>query len=71
MKQEEQKILKAIGKTIEEKRTNLHMSKYRLSQLSGVQATHITLIEQGLINPTLGTLDALAKALKLTIEINK
>jgi len=68
MTQQEQKILTTIGSTFKKRREEIGMSKYRLSKLSGVQPMHITLIEQGLINPTIQTLEAMARALGVMIS---
>jgi len=57
--------LTKIGKDIRSKRTELGISQARLGVLSGTHQQHISLIEQGKIEPNLATLERILAALGL------
>lgn len=50
-------------------RAEQHLSQAALADLSGVRQATISDVEQASGNPTLATIDALAKALKATPEL--
>ena len=52
-----------IGKIIKEQRRRLSLSLYQLSKLSGVSVSHLGRIEQGLRQPSIRTLQKIAKPL--------
>jgi transcriptional regulator with XRE-family HTH domain len=51
------------GKKIRKLREGKNMSTYRLTQITGVSGHHIKAIEEGTRQPTIETLQRLAKAL--------
>lgn len=58
---------RALGKRIRALRTERGLTQERLSELADVSLKHLGLIERGLSNPTLSTLDGLARALSLSL----
>ncbi len=56
-----------IAKRLKNARKSKDISVYKLSQLSGVSETHIRDLERGDRNPSLDTLDRLAKPLGLSL----
>lgn len=58
---------KALGKRIRALRAERGLTQERLSELADVSLKHLGLIERGLSNPTLSTLDGLARALSLSL----
>jgi len=58
-----QSIPKALGKAIRLRRKKKGLSQDALSGLAGIARTHLTMIENGNIQPTLETLWKIASAL--------
>ncbi len=56
-----------IGKRLAELRNAKGLTKYRLTQITGVSGDHIKGIENGTRQPTIDTLQRLVEALGLTI----
>ena len=56
-----------ISKRLKNIRKSKDISVYELSQLSGVSETHIRDLERGDRNPSLDTIDKIAKALGLSL----
>ncbi len=52
-----------FGRTIEELRERMHMSKQELAELTGLHRTYIHKIERGQTNPTLDVIEKLSQAL--------
>jgi transcriptional regulator with XRE-family HTH domain len=58
--------LGALGAAIEQTRKKARLSQVTLSELSGLNRTHISGIERGIMNPSYQTLIDLAEALDTT-----
>ena len=58
-------ILKAFGKHLREVREQSGLAQEKLAELADVHRTYQSLIERGLANPTLLTIVAQARALKV------
>ena len=56
-----------IGKRLAELRSAKGMTRYRLTQITGVSGHHIKGIEEGTRQPTIDTLQRLVEALGLTL----
>lgn len=65
--------LKEIGELIRERRKFLKLRLEDLSELSGVNKRTVHLVEQGTANPSIDTLQKIAKVtgLELKLEIKK
>ena len=61
-------INKRFGKRVREVRMNLGLSQEELGFKSGLHRTYISDIERGVKNPTIVTIDTLAKALGMSIS---
>ena len=61
------KIDRAIGASLKELRQQRGQSARGLAELSGISAAMISRIENGLVSPSIGTLEALAAALEVPI----
>lgn len=61
-------INKKFGKRVREVRINLGLSQEELGFKSGLHRTYISDIERGVKNPTIVTIDTLAKALGMSIS---
>lgn len=57
-----------FGKRVREVRMNLGLSQEELGFKSGLHRTYISDIERGVKNPTIVTIDTLAKALGMSIS---
>ena len=57
-----------LAERLKSARRAKEMSVYKLSQISGVSQTHIRDLERGDRNPSLDTLDRLAKPLGLSLS---
>lgn len=60
-------ILKVLGNNIKLYRTQLNLTQEELASLSGVYRTHLAGIETGHLNPSVKTVEKLAKALNVTV----
>lgn len=58
-----------IGDIIKSARERRNITRYELAKRSGVQATHIRKIEEGLNDPSFRVLERLANVLELAIKI--
>lgn len=58
-------ILEKFGKKLREERLNQGLSQEELASRAGVHRTYIGMIERGEKNITLGSIEKIAKALKL------
>ena len=56
-----------IGKNIKQARIEMHITQKQLSDLSGVKQATISAIENGRNQPTIPTIELLAKAMDLNI----
>lgn len=61
--------LARIGRTIAERRKALGLSVRELGAKIGVNYTTLSLIENGRMNPSIGTLTKITDELGLTIEV--
>ncbi len=61
----DEKYLKDFGKNLKKLREKAEISQEELSLRSDISISQLTRIEHGRINPTLCTLKALAKGLKI------
>lgn len=61
--------LARIGRTIAERRMALGLSVRELGARVGVNYTTLSLIENGRMNPSIGTLTKITDELGLTIEV--
>ena len=59
---------KKLGKIIQKRRLELGFSQEKLSQISNLHRTYISLLERGLRSPTITTTIKVAKALNLNIS---
>lgn len=57
-----------IGDKIRELREKHKMTQVELAKLAGISNTYLSDIERGRVNPSLKTLDKLAKALGIKID---
>ena len=60
-------ILKILGKNIKLYRSQLGWTQEELANLSGVYRTHLAGIETGNLNPSVKTVEKLAKALNVSV----
>ena len=58
---------KQIGVKLKRLRTAKQLSRYALAQQAGISRVYLAKLEAGLSDPTLGMLQRLAKALKVTL----
>lgn len=59
-----------LGKSLKEKRTTKNWSLKLLEEKSGIGFSYILKTEQGKTNPTIETLEKLARAMNCKLEIN-
>ena len=60
-------ILKVLGKNIKYHRIELGLTQEELAHKSGVYRSHLAGIETGNLNPSVKTVEKLAKALNVTV----
>jgi len=58
-----ERVLKALGESISQKRLNLGLSQQDLASAAGVHRSYMSDVERGLRNLTLSSLEAIATAL--------
>ena len=63
-----QKTVEKFGKKVREIRLERKLSQGKLAKILGVHPTYISGIERGLRNPSLITLEKIAKALNVKID---
>jgi len=63
-----QKTVEKFGKNVKEIRLEKKLSQGKLAKIIGVHPTYISGIERGLRNPSLITLEKIAKALEVKID---
>lgn len=63
-----QKTVEKFGKKVREIRLEKKLSQGKLAKILGVHPTYISGIERGLRNPSLITLEKVAKALNVKID---
>ncbi len=61
-------ILKTLGKNIKYYRTKLGLTQVELAELSRVYRSHLAGIETGSLNPSVKTVEKLAKALDVSVS---
>ena len=59
-----------IGRKLRQHRRHIGMTIEQLSVASHVSVSHLSKIERGEINVTVGTLERVLKALKVTIDLD-
>ena len=59
--------LKALGKNIKFHRTQLGLTQEDLANLSGVYRSHLAGIETGNVNPSVKTVEKIAKAMNVAV----
>lgn len=59
--------LAALGSAIEERRIEKRLTYAEVGRIAGIQRSHLSRIERGLVNPRLSTLQAIADALEITL----
>lgn len=69
MSKEQSVISEEFGKSLRALRRTRHMSQTKLSSVSGLSTTYISLLEHGHKNPKLTTLLTLAKALDVEPDL--
>lgn len=62
------KIPKDLGRRIQEARRKKGISQVKLAEIIGVTPTYIGFVEQGTRNPSIATLDKIARALEVKIS---
>lgn len=60
-------LMHLLAKNIREKRTSLHMSQAELAERSGIGPSHISFMENARTNPTIESLEQIAKALNCSV----
>lgn len=63
-----EKFFIALGQTISQKRTQLGLTQEELAALSGVNRAFISNMENGIRNPSLGTVASIAKGLRMRLS---
>lgn len=71
LKQDEINELKEFGKKLKEIRISKNLSQEKLANLAGLHRTYIWMLESGKVNPTLTTVNRIAKALGVHNEFLK
>lgn len=61
-------IVESFGIRLQSLRKQQGLSQEKLAEISGLHRTYISSIERGARNPTLTTLNAIAKSLNVKIE---
>ena len=67
--EQKQQTRERIGQRIAQLRKLAGMSQEQLSELAGLQRTHVSRIEAGKYAVTLETIQAIAEALGMTVDI--
>lgn len=62
--------MRNLGETIRQRRELLGLIQSQLAALSGISTRTIQLVEQGIGNPSIGTLTKLADPLGLNLELS-
>jgi len=57
-----------LGKKLKQFRTEADMSQEMVAELSGLDRTYVSGIERGIRNPSLRSIERLAKALKVSVS---
>ena len=60
--------LEVLGRNIKHYRTQLGMTQAELANQSGVNRSHLAGIETGRLNPSVKTVEKLARALNVTVS---
>ena len=63
-----QRTIKEFGKRVKKIRLSKKMSQGDVAKILNVHRTYISVIERGLRNPSLITMEKIAKALKVKID---
>ena len=61
-------IIIRFGKRVREERTKKGLSQEQLAELADVHRTYIGMVERGEKNITLGNIERIAKALKMSVS---
>lgn len=57
-----------LGKNVKQLRKEAELSQEELGEITGLDRTYISGVERGVRNPSLQTLEKLAKALKISVS---
>lgn len=63
----EEKFLKALGKWLQSIRKSCGLSQEMLAEITDLHPTHISMMERGVINSSIGNLYKISKALNMTL----
>lgn len=61
--------IKSLGKQVRDKRTAKKWTSQKLADETGIQRTHLSRLENGELNPTIETLEKIAAAMNMRLEI--
>lgn len=64
---EDKELLKELGMKINQLRTEKELTQYELAEMSGVHKNFISIVENGIQNPSLINLYHIARALDITL----
>lgn len=68
MKKYYSRIPKNVGKKIQQLRQAKNISQVKMAEMIGVSPTYVGFIEQGVRNPSIATLDKIARVLKVKMS---
>jgi transcriptional regulator with XRE-family HTH domain len=68
MSRSKQKILRALGHLVKQRRTALGISQEELGMRANLDRTYISGVERGLRNPSITALTSLASGLGITVS---
>ena len=62
------RIPKNVGRKIQKLRREQNISQVKMAEMIGVSATYVGFIEQGVRNPSIATLDKIARVLRVKMS---
>ena len=62
------RIPKGLGRKIKELRENKDITQLEMAEMIGVSSTYVGFIEQGVRNPSVATLDKIARVLNVKLS---
>ena len=62
------RIPKGLGEKIKKLRENKNITQLKLAEMIGVSSTYVGFIEQGVRNPSIATLDKIARVLGVKLS---
>ncbi len=68
MKKYYSRIPKSVGRRIQKLRQDKDISQVTMAEMIGVSATYVGFIEQGVRNPSIATLDKIARVLRVKMS---